>query len=95
MNIYVGNLSLDVTESDLKESFENFGTIESVKIITDNYTGASKGFGFIEMSSNSEGDAAIKGLNGQKLKGTILKVNEARPKGDKRRNNRGGGRRSW
>jgi RNA recognition motif-containing protein len=86
MNIYVGNLSPEVKEEDLKEAFEAFGQVESVKIISDNYTGRSKGFGFIEMSNNSEAQSAIEGLNDKELKGRALKVNTARP----RTENRGG-----
>ena len=87
MNIYVGNISNEVKEEDLKEAFEAFGQVESVKIISDNYTGRSKGFGFVEMSSNSEAQSAIDGLNDKELKGRALKVNTARP----RTENRGGG----
>jgi len=86
MNIYVGNLSYEVTEEDLKEAFESFGQIESVKIIKDNYTGRSKGFGFVEMSNNADAQSAIDGLNDKELKGRTLKVNTARP----RTENRGG-----
>ena len=86
MNIYVGNLSYEVTEEDLKEAFEGFGQIESVRIIKDNYSGRSKGFGFVEMSNNAEAQSAINGLNDKELKGRPLKVNTARP----RTGNRGG-----
>ena len=86
MNIYVGNLSYEVTEEDLKEAFEGFGQIESVRIIKDNYSGRSKGFGFVEMSNNAEAQSAINGLNDKELKGRPLKVNTARP----RSGNRGG-----
>ena len=88
MNIYVGNISNEVKEEDLKEAFEAFGQVESVKIISDNYTGRSKGFGFVEMSSNSEAQSAIDGLNDKELKGRALKVNTARPRTE---NRRGGG----
>jgi len=104
MNIYVGNLSFEVTEEDLQEAFEAFGQIESVKIIKDNYNGRSKGFGFVEMSNNAEAQAAISALNDKELKGRTLKVNTARPRtenrggrggfgGDRRGGRQGGGRR--
>jgi RNA recognition motif-containing protein len=80
MNIYVGNLSNEVTEEDLREAFEPFGQITSIKIITDKFSGMSRGFGFVEMPTNDEGRAALSGLNGKELKGQMLKVNEARPR---------------
>jgi cold-inducible RNA-binding protein len=89
MNIYVGNLSNEVTEEDLKQAFETFGQIESVNIIKDKYTNRSKGFGFVEMASKAEGQSAIDGLNGKELKGKALNVNEARPRTESR--GRGGG----
>jgi len=92
MNIYVGNLSYEVTEEDLRTSFESFGKVESANIINDKYSGKSKGFGFIEMSSAEEAKAAIEGLNGKELKGRNLNVNEARPRSEGRREGgRGGG----
>ena len=104
MNIYVGNLSYEVTEADLQEAFETFGQIESVKIIKDNYNDRSKGFGFVEMSNNAEAQSAISALNDKELKGRTLKVNTARPRtenrggrggfgGDRRGGRQGGGRR--
>jgi len=87
MKIYVGNLSFDVTEEELRQEFEAFGEVTSVNIITDKYSGRPKGFGFIEMASVSEGQAAITGLNGKTLKERTLNVNTARPRTD----NRGGG----
>ena len=78
MNIYVGNLSYEVTEEDLQEAFEGFGQIESIKIIKDNYSNRSKGFGFVEMSNNAEAQSAIDGLHDKELKGRALKVNTAR-----------------
>jgi RNA recognition motif-containing protein len=90
MNIYVGNLSYDATDEDLKKEFEAFGQVESVKIIRDNYTNRSKGFGFVEMPNNSEAQAAIDGLKGKELKGRALNINEARPKTE---GGGGGGRR--
>jgi RNA recognition motif-containing protein len=94
MNIYVGNLSYEVTEEDLREAFKDFGEVEDVRIIKDNYTGRSKGFGFVEMPSKDEAQSAIKDLNGKEIKGRAIKVNEARPRSEGRRGrgNRGGGR---
>ncbi len=91
MNIYVGNLSYEVTEENLRTAFEAFGEVSSAKIITDRATGASRGFGFVEMPNNSEADAAIKALNGEELNGNRLKISEAKPRSDKRRSGRGGG----
>ena len=87
MNIYVGNLPREATEGDLREAFEAFGQVSSAKIITDKFTGDSRGFGFVEMANSTEAQAAISGLDGKDLKGSTLKVNEARP----RRDDRGGG----
>ena len=94
MNIYVGNLSYEMTEEVLREAFKAFGEVEDVRIIKDNYTGRSKGFAFVEMPSKDEAQAAIKELNEKELKGRALKVNEARPRTEGRRGggNRGGGR---
>ncbi|MBN2298515.1 MAG: RNA-binding protein [Deltaproteobacteria bacterium] len=89
MKIYVGNLSYEVTEDDLRMAFEQFGQTESVAIIKDKFSGQSKGFGFVEMASKSEGQAAIEGMNGKELKGRALNVNEARPRPEGR-NGRGG-----
>jgi RNA recognition motif-containing protein len=95
MNIYVGNLSREVTEDDLKEAFEAFGQLASVKVIKDKFSGEPRGFGFVEMPSKDEGQSAIDGLNGKDLKGQDLNVNEARPRTDNRGGGggRGGGRR--
>jgi RNA recognition motif-containing protein len=82
MNIYVGNLSYEVTEADLKQEFEAFGEVTSVSIIKDNYSGQSKGFGFVEMPKLTEGQAAITGLNSKQIKGRAVTVNGARPKGE-------------
>jgi RNA recognition motif-containing protein len=90
MNIFVGNLSPDVTEDDLKQAFEAFGQLESVKIIKDRYSGESRGFAFVEMPSKNEATTAIEALNGTDLKGQSLNINEARPRSD---NRSGGGRR--
>lgn len=84
MNIYVGNLSYEVTQEDLITAFEAFGAVDSVKIIKDNFTGRSKGFGFVEMPVEGEAQSAIEGLNGKELKGRSLKVNAARPRSEDR-----------
>ena len=96
MNIYVGNLSREVTEGDLQETFEAFGEVTSAKIIKDKYSGESRGFGFVEMTSNTDGESAITGLKDKGLKGQTLNVNEARPRPEGRRSGggRGGGSRS-
>jgi RNA recognition motif-containing protein len=80
MNVYVGNLSYDLSEEDLKSAFEEYGEVTSAKIISDRYSGRSKGFGFIEMTSDEEGKAAIEGLTGKELAGRAIVVNEARPR---------------
>lgn len=77
MNMYVGNLAYTVNEDDLKELFSEYGEVESVKIIMDKFSRQSKGFGFVEMPSNSEADKAIKALNGTELKGRSIKVSQA------------------
>jgi len=91
MNIYVGNLSYEATEEELRQEFMIFGEVSSVNIIKDKYSGRSKGFGFIEMASVSEGQAAIDGLNGKTLNERTLVVNAARPRSDNRRGGGGGG----
>ncbi len=96
MNIYVGNLSRDAKEEDLRAAFEAFGQVASVKIITDKFSGESRGFAFVEMPGAPEAQAAINGMNGKELKGRTLNVNEARPRAEGGRG--GGGRsggRSW
>jgi RNA recognition motif-containing protein len=85
MNIYVGNLSYEVTEDDLKKAFEIFGEVDSAKVIKDKYTGKSKGFGFVMMPDKAKAESAIQGLNGKDLKGRNLNVNEARPRTEGRR----------
>jgi len=90
MNIYVGNLPREANEDDLRQAFEAYGQVASAKIITDKFTGASRGFGFVEMPNSPEAQSAINGLDGTDLKGRALKVNEARPRSDDRRG-RGGG----
>jgi RNA recognition motif-containing protein len=81
MNIYVGNLSYEVTEDDLKSMFSEFGEVDTVKLVLDRFSGRSKGFGFVEMPSNSEADKAIKALNGNMFKGRNIKINQANPEG--------------
>ncbi|MBN2627256.1 MAG: RNA-binding protein [Spirochaetales bacterium] len=80
MNIYAGNLSYALTEDDLKQAFAEFGEVINAKIIMDRDTGRSKGFGFVEMGNDEEGEKAIEALDGSPLKGRNLKVNEARPR---------------
>ena len=80
MNIYVGNLSYSLTESELRNAFAQFGDVSSVKILVDRETGRSRGFGFVEMPNQAEGAAAVAHLNGKDLDGRALRVNEARPR---------------
>lgn len=80
MRIYVGNLSYDTTEDELKKEFSTFGEVVSVSVVTDRYSGRSKGFAFVEMTNKAEADAAIAGLNGKAVKERTLVVNEARPR---------------
>jgi RNA recognition motif-containing protein len=87
VKIYVGNLSYEVTEEDLRQEFGAFGEVTSTNIITDKYSGRPKGFAFVEMASKSEAEAAITGLNGKTLRDRTIVVNESRPRTD----NRGGG----
>ena len=107
MNIYVGNLSREVTEEDLRQAFEAFGEVTSVKIIKDRYSDESRGFGFVEMPGKADAESAITGLKEKELKGRTLNVNEARPRPEGRRRGgrpgggsrggrgRSGGSRSW
>jgi RNA recognition motif-containing protein len=90
-NLYVGNLSYDVDDSSLQEMFSTYGTVESAKVIMDRYTGQSRGFGFVELSSNEEAQAAIEALDGKEHGGRTLKVNEAKPRENRDRGGRGGG----
>jgi RNA recognition motif-containing protein len=85
--LYVGNLTYETTASDLEELFGPFGTVQSAQVIADRDTGRSKGFGFVEMGSDQEAQAAIAGLSGMEVNGRALTVNEAKPRED-----RGGGR---
>ncbi len=91
MNIYIGNMSFDTTEDQLRQAFEGFGEVSTVNIITDKYSGEPRGFAFVEMSSKDEAIAAISGLNGQDLNGRSLNVNEAKPRPQGGGGNRGGG----
>jgi RNA recognition motif-containing protein len=83
MNIYVGNLPYSVTGAVLRETFKRFGEVSQVNLITDKFTGESKGFGFVEMDNNSQADAAIKGLNGTNMKGRNITVNQAKPRAER------------
>ena len=91
MNIYVGNLSRELTEDELRQEFEAFGKVTSVNIIKDRYSGESRGFGFVEMATKSEAQAAINGLNGTSLGERTLSVSEARPRAEGGRRPYGGG----
>lgn len=95
MNIYVGNLPYTTTEDNLREAFSAYGEVSSVSLITDKFSGESKGFGFVEMSDNSEADAAIKGLNGSMMGNRTMKVNQAKPRGDRPPKRGGGGGGRW
>jgi RNA recognition motif-containing protein len=108
MNIYVGNLASEVTEDDLRKMFEAFGQIASISIITDKFSGESRGFAFVEMPTKAEAQSAINDLNGKELKGRAISVNEARPRPERRQGGgagggrggrssggKGGGRRRW
>jgi RNA recognition motif-containing protein len=94
MNIYIGNLSYNTTEDTLKTLFAEFGAVESVKVIKDRFSGRAKGFGFIEMPSNSEADQAIKALNGNRIDGFNIKVRPA-DSGRKKKNKRSFRRRGY
>jgi cold-inducible RNA-binding protein len=84
LNIYVGNLSYDTTDRDLEEAFAKHGTVSSARVVIDRDTGRARGFGFVEMPNQTEGQAAIAALNGTQLQGRTLNVNEARPRDDRR-----------
>jgi RNA recognition motif-containing protein len=90
MNIYVGNLSYEATDVTIKQAFESFGEVTSARVIKDKYSGQSRGFGFVEMSAQSQAQTAIRSLNGKDLLGKAISVNEARPRADQGRT--GGGR---
>ena len=89
MNIYVGNLSPDTSEDDLRTAFAAFGQVATASVIKDRFSGESRGFGFVEMPTKSEAIAAMKALNGKEIKGRTIVVNEARPRTE------GGGRGSF
>ncbi|MBM4055226.1 MAG: RNA-binding protein [Planctomycetes bacterium] len=93
MNIYAGNLAQKTTEDELRQVFEEFGQVTSVTIIKDKFSGESRGFGFVEMPSRTEAQAALNSLNGRDLNGRVLNVNEALPRSDDRKRS-GGGRSS-
>ncbi|HXG61699.1 MAG TPA: RNA-binding protein [Planctomycetota bacterium] len=102
VNIYVGNLSYEATEDDLRQAFEAYGEVSSVAIIKDKMTGRSRGFGFVEMPDKGQAQAAIQALNLQEVRGRAMTVNEARPKSEGSPRGGGGhgfgggrGRRSW
>ena len=90
-NIFVGNLSFGTTEDSIRSMFETYGAVDRVNIVTDRDTGQARGFAFVEMSVDSEGDSAINGLSGKDLDGRALTVNEARPKSDRGSGGGGGG----
>src|SRR5688572_18286871 len=89
MNIYVGNLSYNTNDTDLREAFSAFGAVDSARVITDKFTGQAKGFGFVEMPDDAEAKAAIAGLDGKELGGRAMRVNESQPK--EQRSGGGGG----
>src|SRR3712207_1299474 len=91
MKLYVGNLSFQTSSEDLQQLFGQAGTVESASVVEDRDTGRSRGFGFVEMSSNEEGQAAIQQFNGKEVNGRSLTVNEARPREDRGGGGRGGG----
>ena len=97
--LYVGGLAYSVTDGQLQQLFASHGSVESARVITDKFTSQSRGFGFVEMSSGSEAQAAISGLNGTQYEGRSLVVNEAKPQTNRNdgggRNDRGGGRERW
>ena len=91
MNIFVGSLPFSIEEADLRESFEAYGAVDSVKIITDKFTGRSKGFGFVEMPNDEEAQKAINELNGATVQGRAIVVNKSEPKPEGERRSFGGG----
>jgi RNA recognition motif-containing protein len=95
MNIYVGNLSRDVSERELREAFEAHGQVQACSIIKDKFSGESRGFGFVEMPNKEEGEKAIAAMNGKDLKGRNITVNEARPRTDDGRRSSGAARPSF
>ncbi len=95
MNIYVGNLPFSMTEDELEGAFAAHGEVQSARIITDRYTGQSRGFGFVEMPDNNAAESAIQALNGREMMGRPLTVNEARPREDRGPRGGGGGGGRW
>ena len=96
VNIYIGNLAYGVTEEELRDAFGQFGEVSSANVITDGQTGRSKGFGFVEMPNDNEAEAAINALNEKPLSGRPIRVNPARPRGEKpQRPRTGGGQRRF
>ncbi len=91
MNIYVGNLSFEVTDDDLRQLFSAYGEVESASVVKDRFSGESRGFGFVEMPAKKDADAAIAALNGTEQKGRTITVNEAKPKAPKSGGGGGGG----
>ncbi|MGD0337218.1 MAG: RNA-binding protein [Bacteroidota bacterium] len=91
MKMYVGNLSHDISEDELRKEFAAFGAVDSVTLIKDKFSGTAKGFGFVEMPVRSEAEAAIAGLNDKEVNGRKMVVNEARPTADRKSNDRGRG----
>lgn len=91
-NLYVGNLSYNVTSSDLEQLFSQFGTVKRAQVVTDKYTSRSKGFGFVEMKNPTEAQAAITGMNLKEHDGRCMTVNEARPREERSSGGYGGGR---
>ncbi|MDH3892054.1 MAG: RNA-binding protein [candidate division Zixibacteria bacterium] len=91
MNIYIGNMSFDTTEDQLREAFAGYGEVSTVNIIKDKYSGEPRGFAFVEMNGKEEAMAAITGLNGQDMNGRALNVNEAKPRAEGGGNRGGGG----
>lgn len=91
-NIFVGNLSFNTNEDELRQLFESYGQVDRVSIMTDRDTGRSRGFGFVEMASNEDGEKAITALNGSQVGGRTINVNEARPKTERSGGGGGGGR---
>ncbi len=92
MNIYVGNLSFDVTDDAVRKAFESFGEVASAKVITDKYNGQSRGFAFVEMPGQTQAKTAIESLNGKELQGKQMSVSEARPRRDSGKSGGGRGR---
>jgi RNA recognition motif-containing protein len=91
MKMYVGNLSRDISEEELRKEFATFGAVDSVTLIKDKFTGTAKGFGFVEMPVRLEAEAAVTGLNDKEVKERKMVVNEARPMADRKSNDRGRG----